>query len=46
MKYYYESEVRTLVFKTKDQLIDHLVYNVLGDNWRKDDWNGNRILHW
>lgn len=37
MKYIYESERGILVFKTKDQFIDYLVYNVLGDNWRKEE---------
>ena len=37
MKYYYESERGTFVFRTKDQLIDYLVYNVLGDTWRKEE---------
>lgn len=35
MKYYYENENGIFVFRTKDQLIDYLVYNVLGNKWRK-----------
>ena len=37
MKYIYESERGTFVFTTKDQFIDHLVYSVLGDSWRKEE---------
>jgi hypothetical protein len=41
MKYYYlenkhYENSQWLVFKTKDALIDYLVYQKIGDEWRKE----------
>ncbi len=43
MKYYYhensqyEDAAKWKVFKTKDEFIDYLVYQKLGDEWRKEE---------
>lgn len=42
MKYYYLKNKNYensywLIFKTKDSLIDYLVYDMLGDEWRKEE---------
>ena len=38
MKYVYTDDIGTeFVFKTKDALINHVVYDVIGNKWRKEE---------